>query len=155
MDPEGSLPCSQNYTTHHLSWARSTHFRSCGPIFLNIHFLMIKKEAVKGRPGSGDTADDNYSAQAQTFDGIATSSPYSPQSTPVKREKQPSERYVLNGMNVQPLRAVKYRSRPSQYLQSGHTQTDRQTTNTGLWKHPICSDPSPNYRLWWANLTDG
>ena len=32
---------------------------------------MIKKEAVKGRPGSGDTTGDNYKAQAQPFDGIA------------------------------------------------------------------------------------
>ena len=88
---------------------------------------MMNKEAVKGRPRSADTADDNYNAQTQTFDGITISLPHSPQSTPVKREKQPSERTVLNGMNVPPLRAVKYRSRPSQHLQSGHTHTNRQT----------------------------
>ena len=88
---------------------------------------MIKKEAVKGRAGSDDTADDNYQAQAQPFDGIAISLPSSPQSTPATREKPPSRRTVLIGMNVIPLRAVKYRSRPSQQLQSGHTHTHTHT----------------------------
>ena len=88
---------------------------------------MIKKEAVKGRPGSADKPDGNYKAQAHPFDGIAISFPHSPQCTPVTREKPPSERTVLNRMNDLPLRAVKYRSRPSQHLQSGHTHTKRQT----------------------------
>jgi len=90
---------------------------------------MIKKEAVKGRPGSGDKADGNYTAQAKPFDGIAISLPYSPQPMPVTREKPPSERAVLNGMNVLPLRAVKYRSRPW----SSVTHTQKETRQrTGL-----------------------
>jgi shikimate 5-dehydrogenase len=86
---------------------------------------MIKKEAVKGIPESGDNADDNYKAQAQPFDSIAVSLSYSPQSTPVTREKAPAEGTLLNGMNVLPLQAVKYRSRPSQDLESGHTHTKK------------------------------
>ena len=88
---------------------------------------MIKKEAVKGRPGSGDKADDNHIAQAQPFDGIAISQPFSPHSTSVTREKPPSEGTVLNGMKVLPLRAVIYRSRPSQVRSHTHTHTHKET----------------------------
>jgi hypothetical protein len=71
MEPESTLPRSQKHTTRHYPEPDQSSAGPACPLSLKIYFLVIKKEVVKGRPGSGDKADDNYKVQAQPFDGIA------------------------------------------------------------------------------------